>query len=85
VIAGCVAQLAEHSALNRQVVGSIPTAPTNILFRRFTTIKYPLAILSEMSLIVAIKLMQSKDPYTSIQGLKEIAANVRGRGEDPRN
>ncbi len=27
---GRVAQLAEHSALNRQVVGSIPTAPTNL-------------------------------------------------------
>lgn len=26
---GRVAQLAEHSALNRQVVGSIPTASTN--------------------------------------------------------
>jgi hypothetical protein len=28
VIAGRVAQLAEHSTLNRQVVGSIPTAST---------------------------------------------------------
>jgi hypothetical protein len=28
-ISGRVAQLAEHSALNRQVVGSIPTASTN--------------------------------------------------------
>ena len=30
VTPGRVAQLAEHSALNRQVVGSTPTAPTKI-------------------------------------------------------
>ncbi len=40
---GRVAQLAEHSALNRQVVGSIPTASTNYINQlgRFSSVIFP--------------------------------------------
>ena len=72
---GRVAQLAEHSALNRQVVGSIPTASTNSRPTKSTVRQCPCAsgvccrfydrrqVLSKFSPACGLRCMLISSPY----------------------